>query len=87
MPNTNQDTEGPNKQQHHKSDRAGELVVDWKRGRARSSGSALSRSDWVCSNVILKISVNEDLPINIFEACRLQQNTNLVSSIVKATSH
>ena len=47
-----------NKQQHHKSDRAGELVVDWTKERGRSSRSALSRSDWVCSNVRLKIAMN-----------------------------
>ena len=45
----------PNKLQHHKSDRAGESEVDWRREGDKTCECALSRSDWVCSNVRLKI--------------------------------
>ncbi|MDQ8192696.1 hypothetical protein, partial [Roseibacillus persicicus] len=36
--------------------RAGESEIDWRRELDRSSESALSRSDWVCLNVRLKIT-------------------------------
>ncbi|GHC67869.1 hypothetical protein GCM10007100_39990 [Roseibacillus persicicus] len=44
-----------NNAQHHKSDRAGESEIDWRRERDRSVESARSRSDWVCLNVVLKM--------------------------------
>jgi hypothetical protein len=43
-----------NNAQHHKSDRAGESEVDWRKDRGRNGESALSRSDWVCWNVSSK---------------------------------
>ena len=40
--------------------------LDWRRERDRSSESALSRSDWVCWNVLLKLTTLKEL----YEALR-----------------
>ncbi|MFC0019509.1 hypothetical protein, partial [Roseibacillus persicicus] len=52
-----------------KSDRAGESEIDWRRERDRTSESALSRSDWVCWNVRLKMRIFLMLSVSSLLVC------------------